>query len=99
MATPHGPARFRAALATAACCAIAGALLGAIGARTVSVTLDNIAETYAGSQVGLGPLARLIGEQDARPMTRSLVSALEGLLFGFGLAFGLTHRPSGRSSG
>jgi DNA-binding winged helix-turn-helix (wHTH) protein len=98
MATPHGPARIRAALATAVCCALAGALLGAAGARTVSVTLDNIAETYAGSQVGLGPLARLIGEQDARPMTRSLVSALEGLFFGFGLAFGLTHRPSGRSS-
>jgi hypothetical protein len=98
MATPHGSARFHAALATAACCALGGALLGGLGARTVSVTLDNIAETYAGSQVGLGPLARLIGEQDPRPLTRALVSALEGLLFGFGLAFGLTHRPRGRSS-
>jgi DNA-binding winged helix-turn-helix (wHTH) protein len=98
MATPHGAARFRAALVTALCCGLGGALLGASGASTVSVTLDNIAETYAGSQVGLGPLARLMGEQDPRPLTRSLVSGLEGLLFGFGLAFGLTHRPPARSS-
>jgi hypothetical protein len=98
MATPQGAARLKAAFATAACCAVGGALLGALGGRTVSVTLDNIAETYAGSQVGLGPLARLLGEQDARPMTRSLVSGFEGLLFGFGLAFGLTYRPPARTS-
>jgi hypothetical protein len=98
MATPHGIDRLRAALATGACCAVGGALLGASGAGTVSVTLDAIAETYAGSQVGLGPLAKLVGEEGPRPLTRSLVSALEGLFFGFGLAFGLTHRPSGRPS-
>jgi DNA-binding winged helix-turn-helix (wHTH) protein len=98
MATPHGTARLRAALATGACCAIAGAVLGALGAGTVTVTLDAIADTYAGSQVGLGPLARLVGEEGPRPMTRSLVSGLEGLMFGFGLAFGLTHRPSEPSS-
>jgi DNA-binding winged helix-turn-helix (wHTH) protein len=98
MATPSGAARARAALATGACCAVGGALLGALGGKTVSVTLDAIADTYAGSQVGLGPLARLLGEQDLRPMTRSITSALEGLLFGFGVAFGLTHRPSSHSS-
>jgi DNA-binding winged helix-turn-helix (wHTH) protein len=98
MATPSGAARLKAAIVTGACCAAAGALLGATGGRTVSVTLDSIADAYVGSQVGLGPLARLLGEHDLRPMTRSLTSALEGLLFGFGLAFGLTHRPSGRSS-
>jgi hypothetical protein len=98
MATPSGAARLRAALATGACCALGGALLGALGGRTVSVTLDAIADTYAGSQVGLGPLARILGEQDLRPMTRTITSALEGLLFGFGLAFGLTHRPSSQSS-
>jgi DNA-binding winged helix-turn-helix (wHTH) protein len=98
MATPSGRARVSAALATGLCCAAAGALLGALGGRTVSVTLDAIADTYTGSQVGLGPLARLLGEQDLRPLTRSITSGLEGLLFGFGLAFGLTHRPPARSS-
>jgi hypothetical protein len=98
MATPFGAARFKAALVTGMCCAVGGALLGALGGNTVSVTLDAIADTYAGSQVGLGPLAKLLGEHELRPMTRSLTSALEGLLFGFGLAFGLTHRPSERPS-
>ena len=98
MATPSGAARVKAALATGLCCALGGALLGAAGGKTVSVTLDAIADTYAGSQVGLGPLARLLGEQDLRPVTRSITSGLEGLLFGFGLAFGLTHRPSSRIS-
>jgi DNA-binding winged helix-turn-helix (wHTH) protein len=94
MATPRGLARLRAALATGLCCAIAGAALGALGGRTVSVTLDAVGETYTGSQVGLAPLARVLGEQELRPLTRTLVSGFEGLLFGFGLALGLTHRPS-----
>jgi hypothetical protein len=93
MATPRGMARARAALVTALCCAAAGGALGAIGANTVSVTLDTVGNTYDGSQVGLAPLARIIGEQEVHPLTRTLVSGFEGLLFGFGLALGLTHRP------
>jgi DNA-binding winged helix-turn-helix (wHTH) protein len=94
MATPHGIARLRAGLGTALCCAAAGAALGAMGGTTVSVTLDTIGSTYSGSQVGLAPLAHVLGEQELRPVTRALVSAFEGLLFGFGLALGLTHRPT-----
>jgi len=98
MATPRGRARLAAALATAACCAIGGAALSGMGAKTVSATLDTVGETYSGSRVGLAPLAGVIGEQEHRPVTRSLVGGFEGLLFGFGLAFGLTHRPSHHSS-
>ncbi|MGH9330227.1 MAG: hypothetical protein ACRD09_07290, partial [Vicinamibacterales bacterium] len=65
---------------------------------TVSVTLDRTAKAYQGSQVGLEPLARALGEGTLRPMTRALASAFEGLMFGIGLATGLTHRPSPRRS-
>jgi hypothetical protein len=98
MATPRGMARARAAIVTALCCAAAGGALGAVGANTVSVTLDTVGNTYDGSQVGLAPLARILGEQEVHPLTRTLVSAVEGLLFGFGLALGLTHRPAGHST-
>jgi DNA-binding winged helix-turn-helix (wHTH) protein len=98
MATPRGKARLATALATALCCAIGGAALSGMGAKTVSATLDTLGETYTGSRVGLEALAGMIGEQQHRPITRSLVGGFEGLLFGFGLAFGLTHRPSGSSS-
>jgi len=93
MATPRGMARAHAAIVTALCCAAAGSALGAIGANTVSVTLDTVGNTYDGSQVALAPLARILGEQEVHPLTRTLVSGFEGLLFGFGLALGLTHRP------
>jgi DNA-binding winged helix-turn-helix (wHTH) protein len=99
MASPRGPARLRAATATALCCAAAGAALAAAGGKTVSVTLDTVADTYQGSNVGLAPLGRLIGEREIRPMTRTIVSGFEGLLFGFGLALGLTYRPSTPLSG
>jgi hypothetical protein len=93
MATPHGAARGRAALATGLCCAAACAVLGAMGATTVTVTLDRVADNYSGARVGLAPLAKVLGEDDLRPFTRSLVSGFEGLLFGAGLALGVTHRP------
>jgi hypothetical protein len=53
-----------------------------------------MAGVFDGSDVGLAPLARLLGEQELRPVTRTVISAFEGLLLGAALAFGLTHRPS-----
>jgi hypothetical protein len=52
-----------------------------------------MAAAFEGSRVGLAPLARLLGEEDLRPVTRTVIGACEGLLFGAGLSFGLTHRP------
>jgi hypothetical protein len=40
------------------------------------------------------PLGRLIGEPDFGPISRAVIGMGEGGLFGFGLALGLTHRPS-----
>jgi DNA-binding winged helix-turn-helix (wHTH) protein len=98
MATPRGAARMKAALVTGLCCGAATAVLGLYGWGTVSVALDDLSLTYDGSQVGLAPLAPLLGEHEWRPVTRAAASAFEGLLFGFGLTFGLTHRPARANS-
>jgi DNA-binding winged helix-turn-helix (wHTH) protein len=92
-AGPRGGARARTAIATGLACAVAAVLLTLAGGHLVGASLDALASAFEGSDVGLAPLAQLLGEQDLRPVTRTLVSAFEGLMFGAGLAFGLTHRP------
>jgi hypothetical protein len=57
------------------------------------MSLDFMANAYPGSQVGLAPLSRLLGEDEPGRLTRLAISAWEGLLFGSGLALGLTRRP------
>ena len=52
-----------------------------------------MARAFQGSQWGLAPVARLLGEKELGPVTRAVVGAYEGLLFGFGLIAGLTRRP------
>jgi DNA-binding winged helix-turn-helix (wHTH) protein len=93
LAGPRGRARARTALLTGAACAGAAVLLTLGDRHLVSSSLDVMASAFEGSDVGLAPLARLLGEEELRPVTRTLASAFEGLLFGSGLAFGLTHRP------
>jgi F0F1-type ATP synthase membrane subunit c/vacuolar-type H+-ATPase subunit K len=74
-------------------CGIAGIGLSLADRNLVGSSLDVMAAAFEGSDVGLTPLAKLLGEEDLRPVTRTLVSAAEATLFGIGLAFGLTHRP------
>ena len=96
LAAPKGRARAKTALVTGAACAVAALLLTLGGRHLVASSLDVMAAAFEGSDVGLAPLARLLGEESLRPVTRALVSSFEGLLFGAGLAFGLTHRPRHR---
>lgn len=93
MAAPRGSARWRAALVTGAVAALAGLALAAAGRHLVGSSLDLMAGAFSGSQVGLDPFARLLGEDSLRPITRTLVSGFEALMFGTGLAFGLMRRP------
>jgi DNA-binding winged helix-turn-helix (wHTH) protein len=93
LASPRGRARLRTAAVTGLTCAAAAVLLTFAGRQLVGSTLDAMAVVFDGSDVGLAPLARLLGEQELRPVTRTIVGLFEGLLFGAGLAFGLTHRP------
>jgi DNA-binding winged helix-turn-helix (wHTH) protein len=93
MATPRGARRLAVALVTGLCCAAAGVWVIHFGGNLVGTSLNLLADAYRGSQVGLTPMARLLGEAETGPLTRGLSSGLEGLFFGSGLAFGLTRRP------
>ena len=94
MATPHGIARVRVALLTGLACALAAGMLGWSGRFLGAMSLDFMAQSFPGSQVGLAPLARLLGEQEPGVVSRVAISVFEGLMFGSGLAAGLTRRPS-----
>ena len=93
MATPHGLARVRVALQTGVACALAAGMLGWSGRFLGAMSLDFMAQSFPGSEVGLAPLARLLGESEPGTVTRVAISTFEGLMFGSGLAAGLTRRP------
>ncbi len=99
MASPRGKARFVSAAVTGLACALAGMLLGATGSHLGAMSLDFMSRTFPGSQVGLAPLARLLGEVSPGMVTRVIISVYEGLLFGFGLILGFTRRPRRLSKG
>lgn len=93
MAAPRGNDRLLAALVTGVCCAAAGVALKWMGRNLGGPSLEIMARTFQGSRVSLTPLARLLGEPEVGPVTRTVLSAYEGLLFGAGLILGLTRRP------
>ena len=93
MATPQGLARVRVALLAGLACALAAGMLGWSGRFLGAMSLDFTAQSFPGSEVGLAPLARLLGEREPGVVTRVAISAFEGLMFGSGLAAGLTRRP------
>lgn len=96
MASPHGIARWGVALATGVTCGLAGLALALTGQHLGAMSLELLSRSFPSSQVGMGPLARLLGEDAPGPWTAAVISAGEGLLFGVGLALGLTRRPSAR---
>ncbi|MGH9867124.1 MAG: hypothetical protein ACREAA_03030, partial [Candidatus Polarisedimenticolia bacterium] len=93
LASPRGADRVRAAAVTGMVCAAGCVLLAMAGRRLGGASLDLMARSFEGSDVGLAPLARLMGETEVGAITRVVLSAWEGLLFGAGLAWGMTRRP------
>jgi hypothetical protein len=91
--TPHGRERLHAAGAVGLACGLAALALTLAGRPLVGGTLHAIAAAAQGSQMLLTPVARLIGEPDFGPVTSALIGTGEGVLFGTGLALGLTRRP------
>jgi DNA-binding winged helix-turn-helix (wHTH) protein len=97
MATPRGRARLRAALLTGLFGALAAGMLAATGSHLGAMSLDFMAKSFPGSQLSFDPLAHLLGEETPGPWTRIAISTGEGLVFGAGLAWGLTRRPRPRA--
>ena len=81
-----------AALVAGLCCALAAIALTWAGRSLAGASLNMMARAFQGSQVGLAPVARLVGEREMGPVTRTVLAAYEGLLFGVGLILGLTRR-------
>jgi DNA-binding winged helix-turn-helix (wHTH) protein len=96
MATPHGLRRALAAAATGLACALAAAAVSSLGGQLGGASLDAIARSFPASRVRLDALGSLLGEPGLGPLTRAALGAFEGLLFGAGLALGLTRRPAPR---
>jgi DNA-binding winged helix-turn-helix (wHTH) protein len=96
LVTSHS--RLRAAALMAACCGLGAFALTISGRPLVGGTLHAIARQAQGSQISLTPLARLLGEPDFGPVTRTLLGTGEGAVFGLGLALGLTRRASSSTS-
>jgi DNA-binding winged helix-turn-helix (wHTH) protein len=92
MAAPRGGERVMAAFVAGLCCALAAIVLTWAGRSLAGTSLNMMARAFQGSQVGLAPLAGLVGEREMGPLTRTVLAAYEGLLFGIGLILGLTRR-------
>lgn len=93
MASPRGKDRFLSAALTGLVCAIAAMALAWSGRHLGAMSLDFMSQTFPGSQVGLTPLAHLLGEEAPKTVTRVVISGWEGWMFGAGLILGLTSRP------
>ena len=93
LAAPRGSRRFRAALVPALLCGLGALALTIAGRPLIGGTIHTIAEAAHGSQAVLTPLGRLIGEPDFGPVSRAVIGAGEGAIFGLGLSLGLMRRP------
>jgi DNA-binding winged helix-turn-helix (wHTH) protein len=93
MATPHGRDRLRVAVWTGVAGALAAMALAATGSHLGAMSLDFMARSFPGAGVSFDPIARLLGEPSPGRVTRVAIGGGEGLLFGLGLALGLTRRP------
>jgi DNA-binding winged helix-turn-helix (wHTH) protein len=93
VAAPRGRRRAAVAAATAAACGLAALALALAGRPLVGGTVHLIADASSGSQAALTSLGRFIGEPDFGPLTAAVIATGEGVMFGVGLALGLTRRP------
>lgn len=94
LAAPHGAARVRTAALAGAGCAAAAVGLAIFGRPLVGGLVHEIARSSQDSALVLAPLGPLVGETDFGPITRAVLSACEGTVFGFSVGWGLTYRPS-----
>ena len=67
----------------------AGVLLTVIGGNLFSASLEIVTRMFANSQISMDPLASFFGEGHFGRTTQIVLGALEGLLFGAGVAGGI----------
>ena len=77
---------WRKILASSVGAMCAGIALTVIGGNLFSGSLEIVARSFADSQIKLDPLAPLFGEVRFGKTTQIFFGAIEGLLFGFGVA-------------
>jgi len=94
LAAPSGRRRFAASVIVGAGCAAAATALALSGRLLVGGIVHDIARRSRDAELGLAPLGHFIGEPGFGPITRALLSAFEGGVFGFALTWGLTRRPA-----
>lgn len=80
----------RSAVVTGACVALGGLAIGVLEGRLMGGSLDLVAEHFPHSGLRLDRLGRLFGEAGFGLVSRTVTGALEGLLFGAGVAAALT---------
>jgi DNA-binding winged helix-turn-helix (wHTH) protein len=90
---PRGRARLLTIAATAIACAVAGGLVSASGGRLGATSLARVVDAFPATRVRLDVLGLFLREDGLGPRTRTAIGLGEGLLFGAGLAAGLTRRP------
>jgi DNA-binding winged helix-turn-helix (wHTH) protein len=90
---PRGRARLLTVAATALACGLAGTLVSGAGGRLGATSLASVVDAFPATRVRLEVLGRPLGEDGLGPRTRGALGFGEGLLFGAGLAAGLTRRP------
>jgi len=94
LATPRGSDRLETVLAMGVACAAAGLALTLGGRPLVGGTVHAVAVASAGAQAVLTPIGRLVGDPDFGRFAGAVIGTGESLVFGLGLALGLTRRPS-----
>ena len=77
----------------------AGVLLTVIGGNLFSASLEIVAKLFANSQIRMDPLAPLFGEVHFGETTQIVMGAIEGLLFGAGVASGIEISGRGDREG
>jgi DNA-binding winged helix-turn-helix (wHTH) protein len=93
LAAPIGGERITAALIVGLFTGLGAAALALSGGVLVGGLVNEIARSSPDARLALAPIGRLIGEPDFGLLTRTVLSAFEGGVFGFSLAIGLTSRP------
>jgi hypothetical protein len=76
------PAPFRAALVGALATGVVGAIIPLLGGRMMGGSLEMLTQSFPDSQLTVGRIGLLLGDNGFHGLTQAVTGGLEGLLFG-----------------